>query len=265
MHPLPETPLIAVVGPTGTGKTELAEHLARLFDGELINADSRQFYRGLDIGTAKPPGKLQPDGSFLADSGAVYRLIDIREPDEPMNLAQFQALAREAWSDIASRRRLPILVGGTGLYVEATITDLELPSPGSSPEKRPFPRLPIPENVLLIAPRRTDKELRVRLIARMDEIFSSGVVAEAKKAFEIYPPNLPALSGIIYPILKRHLDGEVTLEETKKEFLAGDWQLARRQRTWWRRRPEVQLVKDFQEAEALTQSFLSSQAPLRGE
>jgi tRNA A37 N6-isopentenylltransferase MiaA len=258
MHPLPETPLVAVVGPTGTGKTELAEHLARLFDGELINADSRQFYRGLDIGTAKPPGKLQPDGSFLADSGAVYHLIDTREPDEPMNLAQFQALAREAWSDTASRRRLPILVGGTGLYVEATITDLELPSPDSPQEKRPFPRLPIPENVLLIAPQRTDEELRERLIARADEIFSSGVVAEAKKAFEIYPPSLPALSGIIYPILKRHLDGEISLKEAKKEFETKDWQLARRQRTWWRRRPEVRFVKDFQQAEALARAHLAS-------
>lgn len=263
MPPLPKTPLIAVVGPTGTGKTDLAEHLTREFNGELINTDSRQFYRGLDIGTAKPPGSLQPDGTYLAGSGAVYHLVDIRDPDEPMNLAQFQALAREAWAEIASRDKLPILVGGTGLYVEATVTDLDLPSSVSRPpssEPRPFPRLPIPKNVLLIAPLRSDQELRERLTVRADEMFASSVVEEAKRAFETYPPDLPALSGIIYPILKRHLADEISLEEAKRGFVAADWQLVRRQRTWWRRRPEVHYVTDFSKAEGLVRLHLSSLA-----
>ena len=100
-----------IVGPTGTGKSRLAMQIADDFGGaiEIVNADSRQFYRGMDIGTAKPS---------VEDRRRVpHHLIDVRDPDEPLDVAEFAKLAREAISDIAARGRFPMVVGGSGLYL----------------------------------------------------------------------------------------------------------------------------------------------------
>ncbi|MCW5853987.1 MAG: tRNA (adenosine(37)-N6)-dimethylallyltransferase MiaA [Anaerolineae bacterium] len=102
-------PLLAIVGPTGVGKTALAVRLAQTFDGEIVSADSRQFYRGMDIGTAKPTREEQ--------AAAPHHLLDIADPDATIGLAQFQALARVALEAIQGRGKLPLLVGGTGQYV----------------------------------------------------------------------------------------------------------------------------------------------------
>ena len=95
--------IVAIVGPTGVGKTALAVGLAQRVAGEIVSADSRQFYRGMDIGTAKP----SPQELALAR----HHLIDIAEPDESVSLAQFRALAGAAVADIHGRGRLPIMVG----------------------------------------------------------------------------------------------------------------------------------------------------------
>ena len=103
--------LILIVGPTAVGKTEIAIQLAERINGEIVSADSRLFYRGMDIGTAKPTRKEQ--------SRVPHDLIDIANPDEILSLAVFQQKAREATADIHSRGKLPLLVGGTGQYVSA--------------------------------------------------------------------------------------------------------------------------------------------------
>jgi len=106
-----KSPLILIVGPTAVGKTELAIQLAERFGGEIVSADSRLFYRGMDIGTAKPT--LEEQGR------APHHLIDIANPDEVLSLAVFQQKAQEAIADIHTRNKLPFLVGGTGQYVRA--------------------------------------------------------------------------------------------------------------------------------------------------
>lgn len=111
--------LLAIVGPTATGKTALAVELAREFKGEIISADSRQVYCGMDIGTGK-------DLSVLNSSNINYHLIDIKKPSESFSVAEYQKLALEAIEDIWKRGKLPILVGGTGLYVQAIIDDYQL-------------------------------------------------------------------------------------------------------------------------------------------
>ena len=100
-----------IVGPTGTGKSRLAMQIADRFGGaiEIVNADSRQFYRGMDIGTAKP--------SIEDRRRTPHRLIDVRDPDEPLDVAEFAKLARDAISDIDARGRFPMVVGGSGLYL----------------------------------------------------------------------------------------------------------------------------------------------------
>src|SRR6267154_1533694 len=100
-----------IVGPTGTGKSRLAMQIADRFGGaiEIVNADSRQFYRGMDIGTAKPS---REDRRRTA-----HHLIDVRDPDQPLDVAEFAKMARDAIADIAARGRFPIVVGGSGLYL----------------------------------------------------------------------------------------------------------------------------------------------------
>ena len=116
----PQLPLIAIVGPTAVGKTALAIQLARRFGGEIVNADSRQVYIGMDIGTAKP----------TADELRAVRhhLIDTRLPDAPLSLGEYLPLARQAIIDVAEQGRLPILCGGTGQYVWAMLEGWDVPA-----------------------------------------------------------------------------------------------------------------------------------------
>ncbi|MBI4186110.1 MAG: tRNA (adenosine(37)-N6)-dimethylallyltransferase MiaA [Chloroflexi bacterium] len=111
--------LIAIVGPTGIGKSRLALHLAGIFDGEIVNADSRQVYRHMDIGTAKPT----PEELALVP----HHLVSIVNPDEQFSLAQYHEMASRAISDIMERDRLPILVGGSGQYVWSTLEGWQVP------------------------------------------------------------------------------------------------------------------------------------------
>jgi tRNA dimethylallyltransferase len=111
--------LVAIIGPTGVGKSRLALHLASLFHGEIVSADSRQVYRYLDIGTAKPsPQEL---------SQVPHHSINIINPDDDFSLAQYQALAYQTIEDIQQRGRLPFLVGGSGLYVWAVLEGWQIP------------------------------------------------------------------------------------------------------------------------------------------
>lgn len=121
-------PLLVLVGPTAVGKTALSLELARLFNGEIISADSRLFYRGMDIGTAKPTA---------AERGLVpHHLIDLCDPDETLSLGQYQRLAYRTIDDIQTRGRLPILTGGTGQYVWALVEGWGIPEVAPRPTLR---------------------------------------------------------------------------------------------------------------------------------
>ena len=112
-------PLIAIVGPTASGKSQLALRLAQRFNGEIVSADSRQVYRLMDIGTAKP--------SRSEMSLVPHHLIDIISPDEDFSLAQYQQMAYRAIDDIRRRDKLPLLVGGSGLYLWAVVEGWQIP------------------------------------------------------------------------------------------------------------------------------------------
>jgi len=119
--------LILIIGPTAVGKTELSIQLAERLDGEIISADSRLFYRGMDIGTAKPTSEER--------ARVPHHLIDVADPDETWSLAVFQQSATEVIADIHARGKQPFLVGGTGQYVRAVTEGW------SPPEVEPDPRL----------------------------------------------------------------------------------------------------------------------------
>ncbi|MFI5491171.1 tRNA (adenosine(37)-N6)-dimethylallyltransferase MiaA [Actinoplanes sp. NPDC051859] len=116
---LPPPGVVAVVGPTAAGKTALSLALAHALDGEVVNADSMQLYRGMDIGTAKLPAHER--------DGVPHHVLDLWDVTFPANVAEYQERARAAVDEIAGRGRVPILVGGSGLYVRAVLEDFAFP------------------------------------------------------------------------------------------------------------------------------------------
>jgi tRNA dimethylallyltransferase len=170
-------PLIAIVGPTGVGKTEISLEIAERLNGEIVSADSRLFYRGMNIGTAKP--------SRMQRARVPHHLIDVSEPDQVWSLVKFQRAAYAIIDEIHSRARLPFLVGGTGQYIFAVVEGWNIP------DVRPDPRLRSvlaewaqefgPEGLydrLMVldseAADRIDPQNLRRIIRAIEVIFSSG-------------------------------------------------------------------------------------------
>ncbi|MDR7481207.1 MAG: tRNA (adenosine(37)-N6)-dimethylallyltransferase MiaA [Armatimonadota bacterium] len=125
---MPARPLAVLCGPTAVGKTALAVALAQHLDAEIVCADSRTVYRGMDIGTAKP--------SAAARAAVPHHLLDVVDPQETFTVAQFQRLAHAAIADIRRRGKQPLLVGGTGLYIRAVVDDLRIPAVAPDPVLR---------------------------------------------------------------------------------------------------------------------------------
>lgn len=118
--------LTVILGPTASGKTDYGIQLAQRLQGEVVSADSRQVYRGMDVGTAKVQDM----------QGIPHHLIDIREPNQPLSLVEWQALAFDAIDEIISRGKLAILVGGTMLYVDSVIRNFQIPTVAPNPAFR---------------------------------------------------------------------------------------------------------------------------------
>jgi tRNA dimethylallyltransferase len=114
---------IAIVGPTASGKTKLALGLAKEFDGEIIAVDSRTMYRGMDIGTAKPTEKEQRQ--------IPHYMLDVANPDKALTASQYQKLVTEMIFEISYREKIPFLVGGTGLYLDAIVYGFQMPPEGN--------------------------------------------------------------------------------------------------------------------------------------
>ena len=120
--------VIAVCGPTAVGKTKFAIEIAKRFDGEIVSCDSMQLYKYMDIGSAKPTPEEQAQ--------AVHHLIDCIDPREPFSAAKYANLAKESITDIAGRGKLPIVAGGTGLYLDGILYDLDFSRPPENPKRR---------------------------------------------------------------------------------------------------------------------------------
>lgn len=120
--------LLVLIGPTAVGKTKLSIELANRFKGEVISGDSMQIYKGMDIGTAKIAEEEM--------EGVPHHLIDIKDPDEPFSVAEFQELVRSKITEISNRGKLPMIVGGTGLYIQAILYDYQFTEAASDQEFR---------------------------------------------------------------------------------------------------------------------------------
>lgn len=184
--------LLVILGPTATGKTRLAVAAARALDGEIISADSRQVFRRMDIGTGKD----------LEEYGAVpYHLIDILEPGDEFSVFDFQQHFTEAFNLIASRGRLPLLVGGTGLYLDSVLRGYQLATVPENPFLRSeLAGLPLDQlqgRLLALLPEQhntTDLLQRERLVRAIE------VALHQREHAAAAPVQLPSLNPLIFGI-----------------------------------------------------------------
>ena len=216
-----EAPLrcVAVLGPTATGKTKLGVHLARLFDGEIVSVDSRQVYRGMDIGTGKD---LQEYGEGV--DAVRTHLIDCVEPTDEYNLHRFTADAARALRAIAAHQKLPFLVGGTPLYLNALLMQYEMP--GGAPDPVLRDRLTEKSTPELLDRLRTgapdlferiDKSQRKRIIRAVE--IAETRTGRAQEIAATVPPLKPVVLGVYYERREVHRRIEERLDRRLKSGL----------------------------------------------
>ncbi len=237
------TPLIVIVGPTASGKTSVSIQIAKKFEGEIICADSRTIYKGMDIGTAKP--------SFLERWEVPHHLIDVVDPDEKFTVAEFKRLADIAITDIRQRGKVPILVGGSGLYINSVIYDYEFKG-SDGPRDTQNPRhlhADVPRQVQKIRPDtvifgiEVDRdELQKRIKDRVVMMVSSGLVNEAKVLGSTYGWEIAPMQASAYSTIKEYIEGSVNLSDAIDNCALLDSRLAKKQRTWFKRNKSIQWV-----------------------
>jgi tRNA dimethylallyltransferase len=284
------SPLVVIVGETASGKSALAMELAEKFDGEIICADSWTVYRGFDIGTAKPTAE---------DRAQVpHHLLDVADPAVGFSAAVFQRLAKQAISDITKRGKLPIMVGGTGLYIDSILYDygflppsdprlraelsimdikqllvraqeLELDMDGIDlRNKRRIIRLienngirptrkRLRPNTLVLGIQRPLDELRERITNRVDDMIAHGFAEEVRRLGEIYGWDCEPMRAPDYRALAAYVQERVPLYTAKEQIIQNDLQLAKKQRTWFKRNQSIQWLSDRSYADDILTTFLN--------
>lgn len=271
----PTCNLLVILGPTASGKTRLGVAAARHLDGEILSADSRQVFRGMDLGTGKD----------LAEYGEVsYHLIDIAEPGEEFNVFIYQKRFFESFTEIRGRGRLPVMVGGSGLYLDAVLKGYRLVAVPENPALRTeltnfsLPELserlqrlrpkqhnttdlldrerliraieiaegeaatgaellPLPEVRPVIFGLRWERtELRRRISARLRERLEQGMLEEVAR---LHAGGVPwarlEFYGLEYRFIARHLQGELSRNDMVQKLESAIHDFAKRQETWFRR------------------------------
>ncbi len=218
--------LVCVLGPTASGKTRYAVQLARQLGGEIISADSRQIFRGMDIGTGKD----------LADYEEVpYHLIDILPAGAEYSVYQFQQDFHRAWEDIRSRGKVPILCGGTGLYISAVTRGYNWGG-----EKRPLSQMDSAEDkacpdCFFIGTLVSREERNRRIDARLDQRLQEGLPQEIKTLLRSGVSRDRLISyGLEYKYVTEYVLGQRSYEDMREKLAIAIHQFAKRQMTWFR-------------------------------
>jgi tRNA dimethylallyltransferase len=266
-------PLIVIAGPTASGKSALAMELAIKYGGEIICADSRTIYKGMDIGTAKPSASDQISVPHWG--------LDLVEPGDYFSVADFKAYADQKIHEIRQRGHIPFLVGGTGLYIDSVVHNYQFGAPVDDGLRTHLNNMSLDElyeyckknNVILpeneknkryviraieninSVPKKTttliedtiivgittDKVLlRSRIEERAEHLFENGVVQEAKRLGNKYGWESEAMTSNIYRLVHQYVEGTLSDEQLKERFITSDWRLAKRQLTWLKRNQFIQ-------------------------
>ena len=229
-------PTIVILGPTGSGKTGISIKIAKAINGEIISADSRAIYKGMDIGTAKPTREEKQDIPHYG--------LDLIKPGERFTVADWKKYAEDKIKDIKSRGKVPIIVGGTGLYIDALIYDYQFKGPtgakiGDFEQKTCSDRKEVKGDYLLVGIKWSTEELRARLNKRITQMFCSELYAETTKLVQEYGWDNQAMKSNIYEYVWKYLQGELSLNEAKEKCFYEDWHLAKRQMTWFKRNKDI--------------------------
>lgn len=270
--------VIFILGPTASGKTSVAIELAKRIGGEIISADSRAFYTGMDIATAKP--------SIKERQGIKHWGIDLINPGKKYSIAEFKVYCEEKIADIKSRGLVPIVVGGSGLYADSVIFNYDLKSrkPKEDDADAKLQKLSVfelqelikkkgigfPENYknkrylirwlendgkmgedrdeinpdyLIFGVYTKRNELKERIKLRIDKLFNQELIDEYINLNNVYPGALESITTNYYPIIKRYLNKEIDLNEAKELAYYADWHLAKRQLTWLKRNKYIKWYK----------------------
>lgn len=287
--------LVVIVGPTASGKTDLALSLAKKFKGEIISADSRQVYKEMKIGTARPDNT----------KGIPYHLVGMINPDKDFNAAIFKKKAVRIIKEIHKRKKIPFLVGGTGLYIKAVTDNMNFPVVAADEKLRKclekkslkslfdiYKKLD-PEGaesidkenkrrlvraievckvtgrsfwqqrksrepefeMLEIGIRMPKKELRNKIKKRVELMLQKGLEEEAGKLNEKYGP-IPPLRTIGYQEWNGYFEGKAGKEEVKNLIISHTNQFARRQMTWFRKDKRIRWIRKSKEAGQMVREFL---------
>jgi len=268
--------VIVLIGPTASGKTELAIEIAEHFKTHIHNIDSRQIYKFMDIGTAKPSKNQQKKIKHF--------LIDIEEPIYPINVKQFQEIAQKSINKEIKNNNLPFLVGGSGLYMNSIIKGFFLPNVppqnnlrgqleelgqrecwellkncdpistkkiSSSDQIRTIRALEVfyltgkplsiqkgqkPPNWKIIELGLDRSDLKERILQRTKNMFFSGIIEETKHLIALYGSDLPILKTIGYREAKDLLNNHLTIDKAIELTTTKTIQFAKRQRTWFRKK-----------------------------
>ncbi len=265
--------LIVVVGETASGKSSLALQLAQRFDGEIICADSSTIRRQASIGTAKPTADEQ---ALVA-----HHMVDIVDPDQDFSAAKFKHLAKAAIADISGRGKLPIIVGGTGLYIDALLYDYSFLASVSQESReelnilgleqlleliddkgyelgtidirnkrrlirfietggvQPTKQL-LRENTLVLGLETDRAVLHQRIAERVDAMLEQGLEQEVKALADSYGWGCQTLKAVGYSQWQDYFSGDQTIEETRRSIVKATRDLAKRQRTWFKRNKSIQ-------------------------
>jgi tRNA dimethylallyltransferase len=283
--------LLVIAGTTASGKSDLALKVAKAYRGEVISADSWTVYKGFDIGTSKPTTTQQ--------KAVKHHLLDVREPTDGFNAPMFKELAEKAIRDIRERGKLPILAGGTGLYIDSILYDFGFLPSVSPQERERFNRMSLPELIeiaqlqnidltdidtrnkrrviraieakgekptkkqlrpgtLVVGLQPEPEELKQRIEQRTDKMLAAGLEQEVRELSRKYGWQAEPMKGIGYQQWRDYFAGGQSLEETRKRIISATNNLAKRQRTWFKRSPDIQWFSSADEAYGFVHRILSN-------
>ncbi len=272
--------ILVILGPTATGKSDLAVKIAKKYNGEVISADSRQVYKGMDLGTGKITKKEM--------RGVPHYMLDIVKPNSVFNVSKYKIKAQIIIADILKRGKLPIICGGTGFYIDAVVNNTTLPEVLPYPELRKKLEPKTCEQLMLILSRldknitktidsknkvkiiraieiakalgkvppikseplynaiqigliAPDKVLKERIKTRLIKRIEAGMLKEGQN---LHKQGISWKRmenlGLEYRYMARHLSGQITLDQMIEQLNSKIWQYARRQKTWFKRNKDIQ-------------------------
>lgn len=283
------SPLIVIVGPTASGKSAAALAAAKKYGAEIICADSRTVYKGMDIGTAKPT---------LAEQQAIpHHLLDIVEPNQEFSAADYKKRAVTATEDIIKRGKIPVLVGGTGLYIDSVLFDFQFNIKGNAIERQRLNNLSINElqqeiralglelpanssnprhlirtiesggakpqkqqlrnNTLVIGISVNKEDLGNRITNRIEAMIVEGLELEAKKLFDTYGQDCVILQTIGYQEWLPFFNSAISHEQVVQNIATATRRYAKRQMTWFKRNKSIHWVSKQIEIDDLITTFLN--------